>query len=554
MKFETIKKVILAAILLPFVFMLIEGVFVLRTSILQYRDLEKDRQFADVLARGGSIAATEILSEIDATRRHLAHPSRGTAVDMQQSRLTLDRERRAFYASLPPRDTLDQGLAGELSALSLAYSRIVAARSAVDQGRYSGSNPGSIYWYAALKQLAVVDALSPLISDPVLLEKSNQLMGILLTYYGERLITGIGTRYLNQDVSARFPIELFIQGKTMLGAGMDHMVFHSTAPIVRDIVAYLGRGDQLKANAITDAILAGSRPSRAMGDAWAAAQRERMAFLQQKMVEAASDIHETGEQFSTLSHIHLIQILALCAGLLILATLVMMLAARGLRLIDKLARDRETLVGELRNAAQTDLLTGLYNRRGFEVAASALLTQAEHGSHWISVVLFDLDHFKKINDIHGTMPAMPCCGTSPASRARIFVPSISWCGMAARSSWRFCRIRRPTRPPSSPSACDRRSRRRKSLLRAAISSRSRRASDAPAGQTTPPTGISRIWSNAPIWRSTPPRLPAAIAWCRGRWCRLRRRRNDARRHRAAVLIPAYEKRRLRSGVPRAFPG
>ncbi|MDK4733445.1 GGDEF domain-containing protein [Rhizobium sp. CNPSo 3490] len=401
MKFETIKKVMLAAILLPFAFMLIEGAFVLRTSIQHYRDLEKDRQFADVLARGGSIAATEILSEIDATRRYLAHPSSETAVDMQRSRLTLDRERRAFQASLPPRDTLDQGLAGELSALSLAYSRIVAARSAVDQGRYSGSNPGSVYWYAALKQLAVVDALSPLISDPVLLEKSNQLMGILLTYYGERLITGIGTRYLNQDLSARFPIELFIQGKTMLGAGMDHMVFHSTAPIVRDIVAYLGRSDQVRADAITDAILARSRPSRAMGDAWAATQRERMVFLQQKMVEAASDIHETGEQFSTLSHIHLTRILALCAGLLILATLVMLLAARGLRLIDRLIGDRETLVGELRNAAQTDLLTGLYNRRGFEVAASALLTQAEHGSRWVSVVLFDLDHFKKVNDVHG---------------------------------------------------------------------------------------------------------------------------------------------------------
>ncbi|MGO7830409.1 GGDEF domain-containing protein, partial [Rhizobium johnstonii] len=38
---------------------------------------------------------------------------------------------------------------------------------------------------------------------------------------------------------------------------------------------------------------------------------------------------------------------------------------------------------------------------GFEVAASALLTQAEHGSRWISVVLFYLDHFKKINDVHG---------------------------------------------------------------------------------------------------------------------------------------------------------
>ncbi|MGO8654846.1 GGDEF domain-containing protein, partial [Rhizobium ruizarguesonis] len=132
-----------------------------------------------------------------------------------------------------------------------------------------------------------------------------------------------------------------------------------------------------------------------------AAQSERMTFLQQKMIEAAKDIHETGENLSTRSHIHLTRILALCAGLLILATLVLLLAAKGLRLIDRLTQDRETLVGELRSAAQTDLLTGLYNRRGFEVAASALLTQAEHGSRWISVVLFDLDHYKKINDVHG---------------------------------------------------------------------------------------------------------------------------------------------------------
>ncbi|MBB4575338.1 GGDEF domain-containing protein [Rhizobium lentis] len=401
MKFETIKKVILAAILLPFVFMLIEGVVVIRTSLTQYRNLEKDRQFADVLARGGSIAATEILSEIGATRRYLAHPSSRNAIDMQRSRATLDNERRAFYASLPSREAFDEGLVDELSALGLAYSRIVAARSAVDQGRYAGGDPGAIYWYAALKQLAVVDALSPLINDPVLLEKSNQLMGIMLTYYGERLITGIGTRYLERGPSARFPVELLVQGKVMIGEGMDHMVFHSAAPIVRDIVGYLGRSSQVKANAITDAILAGSRPTRAIRDVWATAQNERMSFLQQKMIEAARDIHDTGENFSTRSHLHLTRILALCAGLLILATLVMVLAARGLRLIDRLTQDREALVAELRNAAQTDLLTGLYNRRGFEVAASALLTQAEHGSRWISVVLFDLDHFKKINDVNG---------------------------------------------------------------------------------------------------------------------------------------------------------
>ncbi|MBX4869169.1 GGDEF domain-containing protein [Rhizobium bangladeshense] len=401
MKFETIKKVILAAIMLPFVFMVIEGVILLRSSLKEYRDLEKDRQFADVLARAGSIAATEILAEIGATRRYIAQPSGPAAAEMQRSRAMLDHERRAFYASLPSRDVLDKGLVDELSALNLAYSRIVAARSAVDQGRYINSDPGYIYWYAAQKQLAVVDALSPLISDPVLLQKSNQLMGILLTYYGERLITVVGTRYLDHGFVARFPVELFVQGKVMLGDGMDHMVFHSSDSTVRDITAYLGRSNQVKANAITDSILAGSRPTREARDIWAVAQNERMAFLQHKIVEAANDIHETGESLSARAHVHLTLIFALCAGLLILATLVMLLAARGLRLIDRLTRDRETLVGELRNAAQTDLLTGLYNRRGFEVAASALLTQAEHGSRWISVVLFDLDHFKKINDVHG---------------------------------------------------------------------------------------------------------------------------------------------------------
>ncbi|MGZ2431598.1 hypothetical protein ACVI1T_003497 [Rhizobium redzepovicii] len=74
MKFETIKRVILAAIMLPFVFMLIEGVVVIRASVNQYSDLEKDRQFADVLARGGSIAATEI-HERNRCHSHLSRAS-----------------------------------------------------------------------------------------------------------------------------------------------------------------------------------------------------------------------------------------------------------------------------------------------------------------------------------------------------------------------------------------------------------------------------------------------------------------------------------------------
>lgn len=131
MKFETIKKVILAAILLPFVFMLIEGVVVIRASVTQYRDLEKDRQFADVLARGGSIAATEILSEIGATRLYLARPNSRTAADMQQSRVTLDHERRAFMPACPPamRSTRASSANYQFSALPTVASLPRAAPS-----------------------------------------------------------------------------------------------------------------------------------------------------------------------------------------------------------------------------------------------------------------------------------------------------------------------------------------------------------------------------------------------------------------------------------------
>ncbi|MFP3835660.1 hypothetical protein, partial [Chryseobacterium sp. SIMBA_028] len=132
----------------------------------QYLSLEKDYRFADVLARGGTIAATEILGEIVATRQYLAHPGSETAAAMQQSRQQLDSERQKFKGSLPPVDQLDGNLGGELSNLALAYSRIVSIRAAVDRGLYAGSDPVYVYWQAAMKQLDVVDALSPLIQDP----------------------------------------------------------------------------------------------------------------------------------------------------------------------------------------------------------------------------------------------------------------------------------------------------------------------------------------------------------------------------------------------------
>lgn len=52
----------------------------------------------------------------------------------------------------------------------------------------------------------------------------------------------------------------------------------------------------------------------------------------------------------------------------------------------------------LRQLAQTDSLTGLANRRHYRVQTEALLADVRERGRPLSVLLFDLDHFKQIND------------------------------------------------------------------------------------------------------------------------------------------------------------
>jgi diguanylate cyclase (GGDEF)-like protein len=54
-----------------------------------------------------------------------------------------------------------------------------------------------------------------------------------------------------------------------------------------------------------------------------------------------------------------------------------------------------------KTAAMTDLLTGLFNRRAFLEAANRLIEQRGRRALPVSVLLFDLDKFKSINDRFG---------------------------------------------------------------------------------------------------------------------------------------------------------
>jgi diguanylate cyclase (GGDEF)-like protein/hemerythrin-like metal-binding protein len=56
---------------------------------------------------------------------------------------------------------------------------------------------------------------------------------------------------------------------------------------------------------------------------------------------------------------------------------------------------------QLEQAAGTDRLTGAWNRRRFEEVVTTLMALANRNRDPLSLIMFDLDYFKQINDTHG---------------------------------------------------------------------------------------------------------------------------------------------------------
>lgn len=63
--------------------------------------------------------------------------------------------------------------------------------------------------------------------------------------------------------------------------------------------------------------------------------------------------------------------------------------------------ERQRLVEQLREQSNTDFLTGLPNRRGFFTLAERHLPNLVRHGYPVTLALFDIDHFKRINDTHG---------------------------------------------------------------------------------------------------------------------------------------------------------
>src|SRR5206468_9081494 len=66
-----------------------------------------------------------------------------------------------------------------------------------------------------------------------------------------------------------------------------------------------------------------------------------------------------------------------------------------------LALDNAQIRARLEHQAQTDPLTGLYNHRMFHERLRAALTNASRSHDSVSVLMLDIDDFKRVNDVYG---------------------------------------------------------------------------------------------------------------------------------------------------------
>ncbi|MFW0699691.1 diguanylate cyclase domain-containing protein [Pantoea sp. R13S299] len=107
----------------------------------------------------------------------------------------------------------------------------------------------------------------------------------------------------------------------------------------------------------------------------------------------------------------LILSLALLIVILSLGAFVLRQARHTLRYQLELTRLRDELTaanGSLENLAQSDGLTGVANRRHFDHMLSESLQRAERSGQPVSLILFDIDYFKRYNDSYGHVAGDDC--------------------------------------------------------------------------------------------------------------------------------------------------
>lgn len=402
MSFGTIRRVVMAALILPMVVMAFETALLLRFYYTEYRKLETGKHHAYVVFAAARIASQTIPAEARATALYLGDPSQANRQVLQQARMKLDEEIRAFPAVVADYIADAPANLPDLAKTQAAIDAVLRQRRAVDTSSLPAANILGVFKPASEAYLHIVNRVRSDIEDLSLLEELQLLTSLLdlneagleLTFYGSALLSGEILTTEQREALER-AIVMHKAGRVQLQRSIDN-------PRVKALIEFDRSSDGRRLDdAITSINRDAATPSATSRQTWDSIQQARIQLWRQSLSALVADIRQHGDGLSERARRQLMVLAGIVTALGILTSVIMLLAIKGLMMIDRVRRERESMILELRDAAQTDLLTGLYNRRGFESAASALLHQASANHDWVSAVLFDLDHFKRVNDTYG---------------------------------------------------------------------------------------------------------------------------------------------------------
>lgn len=406
MKLLTIKKVVMAALLLPTIAMTLEAGVLIAYSYRDLSDLEATRQYANLLTLAGEIASSATPDEAEATIDYIKQPGPGTLEALTQAQARLDAQTERLDTLLA--DSVSDGsLQADLTLLKARADDLHQFRQRVAQGLANELGIASVYPPLSTAYMDIVTTLDAKINDNRLLRKLDQLQVMLQGHEAGLTIAALGYRHLSganltQEEQEAFSGAIYIHDIRLaeladFASSEEPAVlkFHKTesGTQYRDVLTHIRSGGTSPASLAV--------PPMDMADLWIKLHTERTHAWKQDLARHIRDTRELADSLTLQSRMHFLALITGVIVLLVLTTTVLVLATKGIRLVDRLTRDREALIQELRSASHTDVLTGMPNRRGFEATLRMIRSKHCNRDSTHSLVIFDLDRFKHVNDVYG---------------------------------------------------------------------------------------------------------------------------------------------------------
>jgi diguanylate cyclase (GGDEF)-like protein len=118
------------------------------------------------------------------------------------------------------------------------------------------------------------------------------------------------------------------------------------------------------------------------------------------------------------------QDLVFAASVLVATGLMVVLSAGR---VERLVRRSFVETQRLNDIAERDGLSGLYNRRMFDTLTRRLWQQAQRDTESLQIILVDIDHFKRYNDLYGHQAGDDCIRQVAAVIARAAKRPLDFC-------------------------------------------------------------------------------------------------------------------------------